>query len=124
MFDADDIYKKYSKVLSKPIYPETAEGWDALVEDFIEEMNEAAANFKSKSITIIDIKEKFGGLRIYVDYNLPSEQISDLEKIVSKYEHLSLKTCSYCGQEYKQMHKRKGYWDIVCCEECFNKRIK
>lgn len=124
MFNADDIYKKYSRVLCKPIYPETAEGWDALVEDFIQEMNEAACAFRNKSITIIDIKEKFGGLRIYVDYDLPSEQISELERIVSKYEHLSLKTCSYCGEENKQMHKRMGYWDIVICQDCYNKKAK
>lgn len=119
-----DICLKCDKVLSNTFHTSTPQGWDCLVEDFLEEINEAAKDYTSNTVIVSEIKEKFGGMRIYVDYHLPDEQILEMEKIVSKYEHLSLKTCTMCGCEDHQMHKRRGYWDIVVCEECYNKRIK
>jgi len=121
MIDGEKLYQKYKNVLHGPLYAEVSDGWDGLVEDFVEELSTASKDFRDGSVTISQIKEKFGGMRIYVDYDLPSEQISDLEKIVVKYEKFSLKTCSVCGIEERQMHKRNGYWDIVICEECHSK---
>lgn len=116
--------KKYNRVLSKTFFAEIPAGWEVLVKDFIEEIYCASKEYKKNAIKISDIKEKFGGMRIYVDYSLPDEQILEMEKIVSKYEHLSLKTCTICAGEEKQMHTRRGYWDSVLCLDCFNKTDK
>ena len=124
MFDGVDLYKKYSKVLNGPLYPEIADGWSSLVEDFLEEMQNASGCYREGTVLVSDIKEKFGGMRIYVEYHLPSEDITDFEKIVSKYEKLSIRTCSSCGDEQHKMHERKGYWDIVICESCYTKYFK
>ena len=120
--DIDKLYEMHSRVIDKSFYPEIDFGWEHLVEDFIQEIDEAAKDFKNGSVHISQIKEKFGGMRIYVDYVLPDEEILEFEKIVSKYEHLSLKTCTMCSAEDKIMHKRRGYWDLVICEECYDKR--
>ena len=119
MIKIEDLFKKYNRVLCKTFYPETCKGWDHLVEDCIEELNTAASAYKNNAITVTNIKEKFGGMRIYVDYDLPDEQIVEIERIVSKYEHLSLKTCTICSSEENQMHPRRGYWDMVICENCY-----
>ena len=121
MFDGVGLYKRFPSVLSGPIYPEVADGWTSLVEDFLDEMEQASRSFKEGAILVTDIKEKFGAMRIYVEYHLRDEDIVDLEKIVSKYEKLSARTCSYCGDEDHKMHERRGYWDVIICEECFSK---
>lgn len=121
MIDGDKLYKKYSNVLNGPLYAEISEGWEGLVEDFVEEISEASRDFKQGAVTISQIKEKFGGMRIYVDYDLPSEQISDLEKIVIKYEKFSWRTCEVCSACDIVLHKRYAYWEQVICEECYQK---
>jgi hypothetical protein len=116
------LLEMHPRVIDHSFFPQIDLGWEHLVEEFIEEIDEAAKQFKDGSVYVTDIKEKFGGMRIYVEYDLPDQEILEFEKIVSKYEHLSLKTCTVCSSEEKQMHKRRGYWDIVICEECFDKR--
>ena len=124
MMDGVGLYKKYNKVLTGPLYPEVSDGWGLLVEDFLQEMQLAAACFADGSVVVSDIKEKFGGMRIYVEYHLPDEQIVELEHIVSKYEKLSSRTCSVCGDEDHKMHKRRGYWEEIVCEACYDKHFK
>ena len=124
MFDGVGLYKRYSSVLSGPLYPEVADGWATLVEEFLQDMEENARFFDDGAIIVTDIKEKFGGMRIYVNYNLPSETITYLEEIVCKYEKLASRTCEYCGDNDHTMHPRHGYWDVVACEDCFNKHFK
>lgn len=123
MIDGVNLYRKYQRVLRGPLYAEVADGWAALVDDFLDEIQQASSCYKEGSVIVSDIKEKFGGMRIYVEYNLPDESIVDLEHIVSKYEKLSNRTCCCCGDEEHRMHERLGYWDMVICEECHSKHF-
>lgn len=123
MFDGVDLYKKYPRILNGPLYPEVADGWLELVDCFLNDLQEASSCYKEGSVLVCDIKEKFGGMRIYVEYHLPDEQIVDLEHIVSKYEKLSVRTCCCCGDEDHKLHERRGYWDMVICESCYDKHL-
>ena len=54
-------------------------------------------------------KEKFGGLRFYVN------DISDeCGKIISKYESLSMETCEVCGEKGET---RGSGWVRTLCDE-------
>lgn len=65
------------------------------------------------SVKFDQIKEKFGGLRIYFaggdDY---------IEGIVSMAEEMSYKICEMCGNRGKP---NKGGWITTLCEDCRNK---
>ena len=65
---------------------------------------------------IIDIKEKFGGLRWYDNSYLPGIQF-----IKAKYEALSEKTCITCGKPAKWI---SGGWISPYCDECATKQAK
>jgi len=61
---------------------------------------------------ITDLKEKYGTLRLYINYGSP-----ELYNIINKYESLSWNTCINCGKP--ATHISKG-WISPFCEECVN----
>lgn len=79
-------------------------GWYGLVKNLIEEAIAAGWNKE-----VCQVKEKFGGLRFYV--NAASNEVYD---IISKYESLSYKTYEDCGEPGEI---RKGSWTRTLCEE-------
>lgn len=66
---------------------------------------------------IIQIKEKFGGLRWYDD-GVPAIIYDEYNEWLRKYEGLSYKTCINCGAP--ATHMTKG-WIIPLCDLCDNK---
>lgn len=61
---------------------------------------------------IIDIKEKYGSLRLYCNYGS-----RDLYEIIGKYEDLSYHTCIECGKP--AVYLSSG-WILPLCEDCFD----
>lgn len=65
---------------------------------------------------IDQVKEKFGGLRIYVS---KIEQFSDTDNLIDAIQDISIKMCEYCGAA--------GYpdgrpWIKTLCADCHAKR--
>jgi hypothetical protein len=79
------------------------DGWLQLLHDLIEELLVAGWDKQ-----ICQVKEKFGGLRFYI--NAGTDEIHD---IISKYEELSYKTCEECG-ETGELRKDLGWWKTQC----------
>ena len=61
------------------------------------------------SIKIVQVKEKWGGLRIYTDYSN-----KELDKVIYDAEHESLEVCEVCGQSGKLRGKS---WYYTSCDE-------
>ena len=61
------------------------------------------------SIKIVQVKEKWGGLRIYTDYSN-----KELDKVIYDVEHESLEMCEVCGQSGKLRGKS---WYYTSCDE-------
>ncbi len=62
-------------------------------------------------IEATQVKEKFGGLRFYVNY------YDDFVRgLISMAESMSLKTCEHCGNPGKE--NEEGYWISVLCDPC------
>ena len=80
------------------------EGWNELIKNLIEELLQLGWDKRINSI-----KEKFGGLRFYIE-NYPVGG----HEVVSKYERLSYHTCEKCGEEGIL---RKGSWIQTLCDE-------
>lgn len=99
---------------------EIPDGWyKAFGEKMIEELNEILVkyNFQDK-YQIIQIKEKFGGLRWY-DNGYPSKMHDEYTAWLHKYEDLSEETCIKCGAP--ATHMTKG-WILPLCDACDKKK--
>ena len=105
-FPTDALVEKYSWL---NVYPETPNGWDDIVTEMCEEINDwLVENHLADEYVVYQIKEKFGGLRWYDNGIIPNE-------IIDKYEILSEKTCAHCGKP--STHMTTG-WILPLCDEC------
>lgn len=85
-------------------------GWLDLVLELDRQLTELFPNYR-----IHQIKEKFGGLRYYVD--IPWSQDSKAYALIGKAETESFKICEWCGKPGSV--GRQNSWRIVTrCEEC------
>ena len=85
---------------------ECGHGWARLIEPIV-----AAA--RDNNIEILQIKEKFGGLRVYL--GTAPDWLHDMCNLM---EDLSYHVCEDCG---KPGIIRDGGWVRTLCEECYGK---
>jgi hypothetical protein len=116
-----EIIQEFSYMFSYDDFPfECDTGWN---ENIYNCLKEIAKIDKDKYVKIIQIKEKFGWLRIYHEFDdMDSEQKNSIKihdkinKIVNKYEEKTLHICEVDGDR-GNLH-RKGYWYKTLCKEC------
>lgn len=104
----EEFYYEYTQLDFFPI------GWkNAFGEQWAKEVQEAInkmpINFQ-KDAYIMDIKEKWGQLRIFL--SVCSEE---LEEVLQKYEKLSESVCMQCG---KSKTRGFGGWFSYLCKDC------
>ena len=87
------------------------DGWLQLLHDCIAEL--LAAGWDKH---ILQIKEKFGGLRFYIGSG--TEEIHD---IISKYEGISYETCEVCGEKGKPY--RNMPWHRTLCDDHYKEYV-
>lgn len=87
-------------------YFQVKEGWYDLIKSLIDELMVLGWDRR-----IHQVKEKFGGLRFYVE-TIPQGG----EEIITKYESLSYKICEKCGEE-GQLRGGNGQWLRTLCGE-------
>lgn len=96
-----------NKVGDKPIlsrdYFSVGNGWLGIIQSLIEVLIKLGWNKE-----IIQVKEKFGGLRFYVN-NLPDNAIF----FITESEKKSYNSCEVCG-ELAEQHKIKGWINTLC----------
>ncbi len=97
-------YREYKGPIVEAGWFQIDEGWYEMVKNLIDELITIGWDKK-----ISQVKEKFGGLRFYLD-----EYSEGSLFIISKYESLSYKTCEKCGKEGVL---RKGSWLKTLCDE-------
>jgi hypothetical protein len=89
-------------------------GWEKIVEKALQEIEEIDPTFR-----IDQIKEKFGGLRIYV--TSPMGLQNEIQKVIRRAESAADETCSLCSVEYEGQadvgfsprcgeHRSTGLW--------------
>ena len=94
---------------------ECDKGWEKLYKpilDYIEEYNKDKKG--DDEIEVHQIKEKYGGLCIYL-----SKYTEELRQMINKAEAESYHTCDICG---KHINKPivEDYWIYPMCKECFD----
>ncbi len=85
-------------------------GWHDLVTKLDEELRMIDPDY-----VLDQCKEKFGGLRYYVDFSDQCRSLKKADDIISKYEDLSVQTCDVCGEPGK--NNSKNGWLATRCEE-------
>jgi len=83
---------------------EVGSGWKPIAE-------EAVAKLKALGAEIFQVKEKFGGLRIYLN-----GYTYEMDKIIEEAAKVCSKTCEVCGEPGEM--DRDRYWIQVLCEKC------
>jgi hypothetical protein len=78
-------------------------GWYQIVKDLIEDLIELGWDKQ-----VVQVKEKFGGLRFYI--NEGSREIHDR---ISEAEKLSHETCEICGKQ-GEMRTDIGWYSTLC----------
>lgn len=84
------------------------EGWHSLIDEIYDRLpDEAIVN---------TVKEKFGGLRVYVD-----RIDNETQQFVDSIEDKSYTICEMCGKPGKS---RSGGWILTLCDQCYEARNK
>jgi len=81
-------------------------GWYELEKHLIEDLIKLGWNKE-----VCQIKEKFGGLRFYIN-----EGSDEIFKRIQQAESESYETCEGCGTK-EEIGKTKG-WITTCCQSC------
>lgn len=79
------------------------DGWLQILHDCIAELLEAGWDKH-----ILQIKEKFGGLRFYI-----GSGTEEIHNIITKYESLSYETCEDCGEQ-GELRNDLGWIRTLC----------
>lgn len=115
------LYKKYQHLFTKQngrafamFGFECGDGWYKILEQLIDQIDSyIQQKYKDKEFDfqIVQIKEKFGGLRFYFDGG--DDVIHELTRLA---ENLSYNTCEYCGSN--QNIFRSHGWIVTACHDC------
>lgn len=111
----EDIYNDFS--FAKNTAMSFNRGWDSLVYKFCVEANQILERNPEfiASFMIVDIKEKYGTLRIYCYGG--NDEMWDL---IIKYEELSESICEECGD----VGELRDYgWLKTMCDDCYTKLL-
>ena len=88
---------------------EVGDGWLNIIKDMFEELGQISLSDEEKPFGFLQIKEKFGDLRVYsIGGN------DKITKIIKNAEIKASETCDVCGRKGL---KRNDGWISVRCEE-------
>jgi hypothetical protein len=101
-----DLIAKYPRAYGKVycgFYVEP--GWLSI-------LDELGAVMEQHGIAAAQVKEKFGGLRVYTD-----EAHAEVDAAIKAAESKAWKTCEVCGEPGKRVAVNGGGWVKTMCDE-------
>lgn len=104
----------------KGFYFECGDGWLAPILEALEKMD-TIAKAHDVTIRVVQIKEKFGGLRLYTD-GVPKELNQRIYDVIDEAEKKCGVTCEVCGKPGKLDTSRS--WIQTLCVECEKQKPK
>jgi hypothetical protein len=111
-----EIVTKYADMLELHWGLEVGDGWVPVVDDLFANI---AALLKQRPIAnfkIVQVKEKFGGLRVYTRHASPA-----ILKLIDAAERICAETCETCGGKGSM---QESGWMRVICDPCEERRDK
>lgn len=94
---------------------ECGKGWYPIIHEVLNHINRINETIEDeeKKIKVVQIKEKFGGLRIYVD-----NRTDELHDIIRQAEEKAHNTCELCGSTEKVGVLNMNGWIYGICQSC------
>lgn len=90
------------------------DGWVPIIDELCAFVEPVLAGMPVESRPhILQVKEKFGGLRVYM-----SEPIDIIERAIRRAEVLCAKTCELCGAPGTLGARDGSTWISTLCEPC------
>ncbi len=86
-------------------------GWFDLIWSLCEDLEILVKKENIKNFEVVQVKEKFGGLRFYVDYGTDA-----IHKRIQLAETISYTVCEGCGKPGSL--DRSKLWVKTLCEKC------
>jgi len=88
------ILKKYLRLFTcaNSMILECGSGWFKLIDRLLYDIDKVGKE-TGKTVTVSQIKEKFGGLRIYL-----SKRDKEIQDLIDVAEEISFHTCEQCGK--------------------------
>ena len=97
---------------------EIGDGWLLLLEELFDKIQKLVDNNPLyNSLEIVQVKEKYGELRVYT--NAYWEVVEDL---IDEYTRKSKTICEWCGKKDK-LRDDNG-WYTTLCKKCHEKRLE
>ena len=118
----DQLFDKYSEIFAQRHLPmtqtcmcwgiDTGDGWYQIIDDLCAKIkayvNEQRVKYPKFTVEAIQVKEKFGVLRFYIDYG--DDYIYNL---ITEATEKSRKTCDVCG-EPGNLATYNHWWMTLC----------
>jgi hypothetical protein len=108
----EELKNKYPLVYKE--YPRAGvwivDGWIPMVEKLSKELSDYLEIANIDDFQVDQIKEKFGSLRFYCSRPLDI----GVREIISKYEDLSTKICTVCGEHANRYKDADGRFHLLC----------
>lgn len=107
----DSIITEYADMLEDSISVDIPDGWLSMVRELLSKL-------KPLNVNIAQIKEKFGSLRVHINFYDNDNQMKKAEAIIREYEIKSTKICIRCGKSDEPMIRTEGYI-MYFCKKCY-----
>ena len=91
---------------------ECEKGWHPIINEALTKIERIIIRDNLPEITISQIKEKLGGLRIYLSSTTP-----EIEEVIREAEGKALTTCELCGKPGYFLSNMDG-WYMTRCDDC------
>jgi hypothetical protein len=91
------------------------DGWFDIITELTEEIARIVGGpERTPDLRVVDVKEKFGGLRYYVRH-VPDKHALAIAEAKQRAEERSFETCEVCGRPGRLVQS-DGYWHTACPE--------
>ena len=111
------LYTRYPMLFSgREFFFECGDGWFDLIDGLCAQLVDACAQLSEQErelVSIFQIKEKMGELRVYLDADEVSEE---MDRIIDRMSIRSLTICELCGSEGRR--RGANYCVRVRCDRC------
>jgi hypothetical protein len=119
----DALLKKYPRLFKNCKYLAVGVGWMPIIDALSEKLEAIYQALPEEEKTDVDcyvagqVKEKFGGLRFYMD-----GETKEMSAAIDEAEAAADETCEFCGAKGKKDHISS--WIKTLCMKCTRERIK
>ena len=89
---------------------ECGKGWNPLLVNLFDEIQKLNP---SDEFEIVQVKEKFGTLRVYTEGSSGEVIDNQIDKLIEEAELKASKTCEHCGSD-GEMNGQGGWYRTIC----------